>query len=289
MSKPGVTPPVNSAARLSHAFFNDQTLSDVRIEFNDQHIFGHKAILARQSEYFFRAFTGQFPVRLMRERAIIVASSGTVSLGDDDDPKAIRAMIRHLYDLPYDQASVLFSGSASADLMFHINVFEAADKYDVPSLRALVVGKFTGLMEQIWSAKREEVGKAIQRLCAPGAVSFADKSLQASAASFCSSHIMDLIQIDSFVTMLEEGEPFAGRLLTAVLRGNSGSVIRTSKCSKCESLPDSTIQANLSQKCIGCVSRSAYPHEAGFGGRFGGSPGSASPTTLQHYKNFLPL
>ncbi|THY98306.1 hypothetical protein D6C92_02931 [Aureobasidium pullulans] len=279
MSKPGVTPPVNSAARLSHAFFNDQTLSDVRIEFNDQHIFGHKAILARQSEYFFRAFTGQFPV----------ASSGTVSLGDDDDPKAIRAMIRHLYDLPYDQASVLFSGSASADLMFHINVFETADKYDVPSLRALVVGKFTGLMEQIWSAKREEVCKAIQRLCAPGAVSFADKSLQASAASFCSSHIMDLIQIDSFVTMLEEGEPFAGRLLTAVLRGNSGSVIRTNKCSKCESLPDSTIQANLSQKCIGCVSRSAYPHEADFGGRFGGSPGSASPTTLQHYKNFLPL
>lgn len=80
---------------------------------------------------------------------IQVASSGTISLGDDDDPKAIHAMVRHLYDLPYDQASVLFAKSTSADLMFHINVFEVADKYDVPSLRVLSVGKFAWLMESI--------------------------------------------------------------------------------------------------------------------------------------------
>ncbi|THY73878.1 hypothetical protein D6C86_04965 [Aureobasidium pullulans] len=283
--KPGTISSVDSSARLSHALFNDQTLSDVRIEFNGQHIFGHKAILARQSEYFFRAFTGQFPV----------ASSGTISLGDDDDPKAIHAMIRHLYDLPYDQASVLFANSASVDLMFHINVFEVADKYDVPSLRVLAVGRFAWLMESIWSSKKEKVCEAIQRLCAPNAVSFADRSLQASAATFCSAHILDLIKIDSFVKMLEEGEPFAGRLLTAVLRGKSESVIQTKKCDKCATVSDSTIQANLVQKCISCISGPTSPNAplnphrnvTGFGGGF--SAGFGNAPSLQHYKNFLPL
>jgi hypothetical protein len=32
-----------------------------------------------------------------------VASSNEVNLGEDEDPEAIRAMIRHMYDLPYDQ------------------------------------------------------------------------------------------------------------------------------------------------------------------------------------------
>ncbi|THW16014.1 hypothetical protein D6D25_07140 [Aureobasidium pullulans] len=97
----------------------------------------------------------------------------------------------------------------------------AADKYDVPSLRALVVDKIPGLMKQTWLTNQEEFCKAIRRLCAPDAVVFADKSLQASAASFCSTYISTLIKNDRFVQMLEEGEPFAGRLLTAVLKGQT--------------------------------------------------------------------
>lgn len=213
MSSPNTASTANGPARYSHVLFNDATLSDVRIEYGtDQHIFGHKAILVRQSEYFFRAFTGQFPV----------ASSESISLRDeDDDPKAIYAMIRHLYDLPYDQSTILFPNSLNTDLMFHVNVFEAADKYDVPSLRALVVDKIPGLMKQTWLTNQEEFCKAIRRLCAPDAVVFADKSLQASAASFCSTYISTLIKNDRFVQMLEEGEPFAGRLLTAVLKGQT--------------------------------------------------------------------
>lgn len=47
-----------------HNLFNDEALSDVRIKLqHGQHLFGHKSILARQSDWFFRAFTGKFPVR----------------------------------------------------------------------------------------------------------------------------------------------------------------------------------------------------------------------------------
>lgn len=56
-----------SGANLSpypHSLFSDKTLSDVQVKLrHGQHIFAHKPLLARQSEWFFRAFTGNFPVR----------------------------------------------------------------------------------------------------------------------------------------------------------------------------------------------------------------------------------
>lgn len=58
-------------------------------------------------------------------------------------------MIRHIYDYPYDLSYE--SGpplSSITGLVFHINVFAAADKYDVHSLRKLVLDKFAGLMEK---------------------------------------------------------------------------------------------------------------------------------------------
>jgi len=46
-----------------HNLFNDKTLSDVRIKLrHGLNVFGHKSILVRQSDWFYRAFTGKFPV-----------------------------------------------------------------------------------------------------------------------------------------------------------------------------------------------------------------------------------
>jgi len=104
-------------------------------------------------------------------------------------------MVRHIYDFPYDcsyDAGPLLL-TAVMDLMFHINVFAAADKYDVPSRRVLVVEKFAQLMTHKWSASRQEFCAAVQRLCGPEAVMFADKSLQKFTSKFCSTHILDLI------------------------------------------------------------------------------------------------
>ncbi|KAI4732053.1 hypothetical protein E4T49_00139 [Aureobasidium sp. EXF-10728] len=264
-----VKPSSLPSVELSHRplnLYNNQILSDVQIKLRGgQHIFAHKAFLARRSEWFLKAFTGGFPV----------ASSNEICLDDeDDDPKAICAMIRHIYDLTYDGFAPPFT-PGNTDLMFHIDVFASADKYFVPSLRPLVVQRFTQLMQATWSARQQDFCKAIQRLCGPDAVSFADKSLQASAALFCSEHIMDLIKLDAFVKTLEDGEPFAGRLLTAVLRGKADCVVKTVRCHDCKSVPDEKIKQSLGQKCIGCNSI----HPAYFG------PSSSH----EHYKNFMPL
>jgi hypothetical protein len=150
-----------------------------------------------------------------------VASSNEVNLGEDEDPEAIRAMIRHMYDLPYDQMLMdttvddSASYSTNEDLLFHIAVFTAADKYDVASLRPLVVKKFEGLMETNWEG--ETFATSIQRLTGPSAGQVADKALQAAAAAFCADNLRQLIRQDAFVKMIEEDEPFAGRLLTGFL------------------------------------------------------------------------
>ncbi|KAI4849147.1 hypothetical protein E4T44_03528 [Aureobasidium sp. EXF-8845] len=209
------------AARFPGNLFDNKALSDVQIKLrDDQRIYGHKQILAQKSEWFYRAFNGEFPV----------ATSGEICLDDeDDDPKAIRAMIQHIYDS--DQT--IYLSSPITELMYHVNVFAAADKYDVPSLRVLVVSRFTQLMEQKWSTNQQEFCTVIQCLCGLNAVRLADTSLQKAAAAFCSTNMLSLIKLDAFVSMLEKCGPFAARLLSAFLKNKR--VINTFRCETCRS------------------------------------------------------
>lgn len=46
-----------------HSFFDNAILSDVTIKFSGQQIYAHKVTLSKKCEYFFKAFTGGFPVR----------------------------------------------------------------------------------------------------------------------------------------------------------------------------------------------------------------------------------
>ncbi|KAI4732099.1 hypothetical protein E4T49_00141 [Aureobasidium sp. EXF-10728] len=187
----------DTATSSDESLFDNEILSDVLIKFGkQQQINGHKAILARRSKYFYKAFSGHFPV----------ASSKEIDLGDDEDPEVSRAMIRHIYDLPYDQMLEENTGddtpacSINEDLMFHIGVFTAADKYDVKSLRPLVVKKFESLMETNWES--ESFTSIIAKLTGPSADHLADHTLQAAAASFCANNPLKLVKVDNFVNMV---------------------------------------------------------------------------------------
>jgi hypothetical protein len=189
-----------------------------------------------------------------------VASSNEVELGDDEDPEAVRAMIRHIYDLPYDQmlednivddhlpfyTSVCTdSDSTNEDLLFHIGVFTAADKYDVASLRPLVVRKFEGLMETNWEGEGFATG--IQRLIGSSAGHLADNTLQTAVATFCAKHLPHLIKNEHFVKVIHEEEPFTGRLLTSFV--NQGHI------------PDEPIMVQL-RACRKPTCRNTEPSEA---------------------------
>jgi hypothetical protein len=65
MSTPNVSDAQSSTktARSPVNLFDNKALSDVQIRLRgDQRIYGHKQILAQKSEWFYRAFNGEFPV-----------------------------------------------------------------------------------------------------------------------------------------------------------------------------------------------------------------------------------
>jgi hypothetical protein len=155
-------------------------------------------------------------------------------------------MIQHIYDS--DQT--IYLSSPITDLMYHVNVFAAADKYDVPSLRVLVVNKFTVLMGKKWSSSQQEFCMVIQHLCGPNAASYADPSLQKAAAAFCFKNILSLTKLDAFVTMLEACGPFAARLLATFLKDKN--VIHSLRCQRCIPASENRHQQLASGRCSMC-------------------------------------
>jgi hypothetical protein len=168
-------------------------------------------------------------------------------------------MIQHIYD-PHGTS---YLSSPVTDLMHHVNVFAAADKYDVPSLRIPVVSRFAQLLLQKWVDK-QEFCTIIQHLCGPNAVSFADTSLQRSAAAFCSGHISSLVKLDAFVSMLEECGPFAARLLTTFLKDKT--FVHTFRCQECISASARRFpRPSGVKKCFTCGSSESIGQLGGTG------------------------
>lgn len=58
-------PPSESNALLTrkcNSLYDDPCLSDVKVKFGGQQIHAHKVVLSTKCEYFYKAFTGGFPV-----------------------------------------------------------------------------------------------------------------------------------------------------------------------------------------------------------------------------------
>ncbi|KAI4765841.1 hypothetical protein E4T52_02818 [Aureobasidium sp. EXF-3400] len=235
----------------NRGLYGDSDLSDITVKFNGQHVLAHKAILAHKSTYFRKAFTGLFPV----------AISEDVDLGDDDDAKAVHAMIRHVYDLPYAQA-VTESYTSHEDLVFCMNVFIVADKYDVASLRQQIVPDFLRLLQKTW--KIAEFVECVQKLCGPDAIQLADPTLQAAVSEFFTNNLSKITYHSSLVKMVEEDKSFTGRVLAGLLIAASGSTKYLGVCYKplCSNrtVPDCTAYteehphylAALNSHCVHC-------------------------------------
>ncbi|THW74860.1 hypothetical protein D6D18_10056 [Aureobasidium pullulans] len=173
--------------------FDNPLLSDVVVKFGPYSIKAHKSNLSQGSKYFLKAFTS----------GLKETYSNEIVLKGNDDPKAVLALLRHIYGLSYDHEST--SNTETPDLPFHAATFAVADKYDVPKLRDAVVGNaqrllmrsetllncdpvemikafdivFAGtpadsrlqkLLERHWQKKLPEILKSHQRRARPGHV-----------------------------------------------------------------------------------------------------------------------
>jgi hypothetical protein len=156
-----------------------------------------------------------------------VATSHNIDLGDDDDTEAVHAMIRRIYDIPYARKNVEISDE---DLVFCMNVFIIADKYDVPSLREKVVPGFMAEIQSAWYSK--EFVECVQKLCGPDAIHLADSALQEAVAGFFINNMSKLTYHDSLVMMIKGDKSFTGRILAGMLEKTSGSTRYLGVCHK---------------------------------------------------------
>lgn len=136
------------------------------------------------------------------------------SLGDDDDPVIVDAMLRHMYNLPYSQS--LKSESCDNVYKFHFDVFMLADKYDCPSLRHAAASNFRRAADESLN-KRYQFGgpsnmllliEMIPQLCGPDARQTADSSLRNEVLNFCVVNYTKMFEIAQFREQLKHGDMF---------------------------------------------------------------------------------
>ncbi|KAF2123120.1 BTB/POZ protein [Lophiotrema nucula] len=116
-----------------NTLFNDPTFSDITIrqicDGKVKEYPAHKAVLCNHSNWFKKALTGQFKE----------ASHPTIEV-HDDNPNRFAIMLEHLYTLQYsnkDSSYTVHSGC-----LVPIGVYALADKYDIPTLKALAAQEF---------------------------------------------------------------------------------------------------------------------------------------------------
>ncbi|GAB7356779.1 hypothetical protein MBLNU459_g7673t2 [Dothideomycetes sp. NU459] len=229
---------INKQGLMLSSLFNDPLLSDVTLKFSGTELKAHKAILAHSSRHFRTAFNGNLKT----------SSNQVIDLGDGQNAKAVRGMIRHCYNLAYDETiddtivdnkdNILGEGGGKStikDLIFHIDTFVLANKYDVPSLRILVIEKLEKRMLISW--KNPEFADAVKAVWSLDNNSLVDPALRDLVLAFCSDRMPSLIKIPRFVDMIEKEEPFLGKLLRLTFdSGRDGGVLHRSISSDARNL-----------------------------------------------------
>ncbi|KAG9841761.1 hypothetical protein KCU98_g8725, partial [Aureobasidium melanogenum] len=158
-----------------------------------------------------------------------VVKGPVFSLGDDDDPVVVDAMLRHMYNLPYSQS--LKSGSGVNAYKFHFDVFMLADKYDCPSLRHAALTNFRLAADNSLDKFRPydrstsalSLIETIPHLCGPEAVQPADSSLRNEVLNFCVVNYTKMFEDALFRDRIKDGSMFDEDAMVKLL-GNIGAV-----------------------------------------------------------------
>lgn len=203
-------------ADLHRAYFDDSTLSDLTIRLADRTVHVHRIVLCRRSIYFEKLILGGFKVSkatVALHSCPNLPNSQESGLKEielhDDDPDAMMALFRYIYDLPYND---LFEelderSDTQTQLQFLAKVYLAADKYQVDGLPVNV----TKLMETIaWSTEGnwepDTIPKdslAAAKIIFNGTAS-QDDACRVTMVNFFVTCIVDFRQMPEFSALLSE-------------------------------------------------------------------------------------
>ncbi|PLB47857.1 hypothetical protein P170DRAFT_465392 [Aspergillus steynii IBT 23096] len=188
------------SASLKSCFLSS-AFSDLTIHTKDQEFKVHRLVICGQSEYFSRLYQGDW----------METTENAVHL-EEDDPRAIEAMIHFMYGFEYDS-----SGSQHgriSPMLFNIRVYQIADKYVVPQLKQLAKEKFEIVLKACWQMDDFPTAIAEGYGCTPKE----DRGLRDPLVKISHEHITQLLAKDDFQTALEETTGFAADLAQGLTR-----------------------------------------------------------------------
>ncbi|KAK3659700.1 hypothetical protein LTR56_001063 [Elasticomyces elasticus] len=107
----------------------------------------HKVILCAQSPFFAKACDGDFKASGLD--GSMEAQTGVITL-KEDDPSAVAAMLGYVYNFDYPDDANVDNAEPMAPIMFNLQIFVIADKYDIPHLCRIRRTKFCQRVNEGW-------------------------------------------------------------------------------------------------------------------------------------------
>lgn len=169
---------------------------------------------------------------------------------EEDDPRAMEAMIHFMYGFNYDS-----SGSdrgRTSPMLFNVNVYQTGDKYDIPNLKKQAKEKFAVALKNCW--EMDDFPVAIAKAYSTTVAS--DRGLRDLLIETCLEHIDELLGNDDFKQVLRETLDFAADL---VQEQDHQSSMTTYRCPSCGN--EWSVKRSVSVKyCLLCGYRANWSY-----------------------------
>lgn len=186
----------------------------------------------------------------------------------EDKPAVLKAIVNFLYTNGF---SLSFAPTGMEPSVFGVHVYAAADKYNVPALRDLVLGKLSIRCDPVTNAKDfisalEVIGEAT-----------ANDAIWDALLPKARKHLTTLLQEQDFQKLVADQPSFALKLLEAVdLNAKLDPDLETYRA-----------QASDYEPPAKRVRRNNYRGRGRGGARTGGAP--AAPRPADAWSNLLPV
>jgi speckle-type POZ protein len=141
----------------------------------------------------------------------------------DFDASVVEAMLRFMYSFDYSNVC------GTSSMVYDAHVYQIADKYDIPALKTLSMGKFGAAITTGWSM--DDFSLAIGEVY--DSTPSKDRGLRDLAVETSCKNIDKLLQHDGFCKLLRRTPDFAADLIP-VLCGRHSTNLHRYECPSCE-------------------------------------------------------
>ncbi|KAI8648938.1 BTB domain-containing protein [Fusarium sp. Ph1] len=192
-------------------YYNAAALSDAAVVCDDQEFKVHRVILSAHSKYFATELNGSW--KESAEKKIEIK---------DFDVSVVEAMLRFMYSFDYSNTY------GASTMVYEAQVYQIADKYDIPALKEHSKSKFGAAITTGWSLDDFPLAITVAYASTPSE----DRGLRDLAVEVSRKNIDKLLGHDGFCELLRKTPDFSADLIP-FLSGKPSTNTPRYKCPSC--------------------------------------------------------